>query len=181
MYMGKHLLFILVFADIQKIHAGVDTITKQLIREVAQVTERLSEKNFRLGFDDSNKLPGYEAIYEKLRKYENAEEEGRLVVLPCKVGNMVYVIAPNHRLCEAKHDCDEYDYENYLISWCEKFCPYGYKGIGVIKDIISHIEIRDNGICYCTTNCGYLYDDKVFLTREEAEKTLKEMEWEANG
>ena len=112
--------------------------------------------------------------YEKCLK--TAEEEGRMVVLPCKVGDMVYVIAPNHRLCEAKHDCDEYDYENYLISWCEKFCPYGYKGIGVIKDIISHIEIRDNGICYCTTNCGYLYDDKVFLTREEAEKALKEME-----
>lgn len=113
---------------------------------------------------------------KKLAEYETAEKEGRLVVLPCKVGDMVYVIAPNHRLCEAKHDCDEYDYENYLISWCEKFCPYGYKGIGVIKDIISHIEIRDNGICYRTTNCGYLYDDKVFLTREEAEKALKEME-----
>ena len=113
---------------------------------------------------------------KKLGELEDAEEDGRLVVFPCKVGNMVYVIAPNHRLCEAKHDCDEYDYENYLISWCEKFCPYGYKGIGVIKDIISHIEIRDNGICYCTTNCGYLYDDKVFLTREEAEKALKEME-----
>lgn len=118
----------------------------------------------------------FQRIIDKLAEYETSEEEGRLVVLPCKVGDMVYVIAPNHRLCEAKHDCDEYDYENYLISWCEKFCPYGYKGIGVIKDIISHIEIRDNGICYCTTNCGYLYDDKVFLTREEAEKALREME-----
>ena len=47
------------------------------------MTERLSDKNFRLGFDDSNKLPSYEAIYERLRKYETAEEEGRLVVLPC--------------------------------------------------------------------------------------------------
>ena len=115
---------------------------------------------------------------KKLAEYETAEEEGRLVVLPCKVGDMVYVIAPNHRLCEAKHDCDEYDYENYLPSWCEKYCPYGYKGIGVIKDIVSHIEIRNNGICYCTTNCGYLYDDKVFLTREEAEKALKEIKKE---
>ena len=113
---------------------------------------------------------------KKLAEYENAEEEGKLVVLPCKVGDTVYVIAPNHRLCEAKHDCDEYDYENYWSSWCEKYCPYGYKGIGVIKDIVSHIEIRNNGICYCTTDCGYLYDDNVFPTREEAEKALKEME-----
>ena len=88
----------------------------------------------------------------------------------------MYVIAPKHRLCEAKHDCDEYDYENYLVSWCEKYCPYGYKGIGIIEDTVSHIEIRNNGICYCTTNCGYLYDDKVFSIREEAEKALKEME-----
>ena len=36
--MGKHLLFILVFADIQKIHVDVDMITKQLIREVWRVT-----------------------------------------------------------------------------------------------------------------------------------------------
>ena len=113
---------------------------------------------------------------DKLAEYETAEDEGRLVVLPCKVGDTVYVIAPNHKICESKHDCDEYDYENYLVSWCEKYCPYGYKGIGVIKDIVSHIEIRNDGICYCTTNCGYLYDDKVFLTRGEAEKALKEME-----
>lgn len=36
--------------------------------------ERLTEKNFRLGFDDSNKLPSYVAIYERLREYENQEE-----------------------------------------------------------------------------------------------------------
>ena len=56
------------------------------------MTERLTDKNFRLGFDDSNKLPSYEAIYERLRKYEDAEEDGRLVVLPCKVGDTVHVL-----------------------------------------------------------------------------------------
>ena len=56
------------------------------------MTERLTDKNFRLGFDDSNKLPSYEAIYERLRKYETAEEEGRLVVMPCKVGDTVHVL-----------------------------------------------------------------------------------------
>lgn len=37
--------------------------------------ERLTERNFRLGFDDSSKLPSYESIYERLRKYENSEED----------------------------------------------------------------------------------------------------------
>lgn len=56
------------------------------------MTERLTDKNFQLGFDDSNKLPSYEAVYERLRKYETAEGDGRLVVLPCKVGDTVYVL-----------------------------------------------------------------------------------------
>lgn len=147
------------------------------------MTERLIEAypcdscNVQLCYRQCYKMTRWaEKAKEKLEEYETAEEQGRLMVLPCKVGDVVYVIAPNHRLCEAKHDCDEYDYENYLPSWCEKYCPYGYKGIGVIKDTVSHIEIRNNGICYCTTNCGYLYEDKVFLTRKEAEKALKEME-----
>ena len=115
-----------------------------------------------------------EKAKEKLAEYETAEEEGRLVVLPCKVGDTVYVVAQKYKICNTRLDCDEYDNEDYLPSWCEDNCPYGYKGIGVIEDTVLHIEIRKNGICYCTTNCGYLYEDKVFLTREEAEKASKE-------
>lgn len=37
--------------------------------------KRLTDKNFRIGFDDSNKLPSYVAIYERLREYENKEED----------------------------------------------------------------------------------------------------------
>lgn len=33
--------------------------------------ERLTIRSFILGQDDSNDLPGYEAIYERLRQYEN--------------------------------------------------------------------------------------------------------------
>ena len=95
MCMDKRLLYILVFADIQKIHVDVDMITKQLIREVEQVTERLTEDYF----DDMQKITRHYAksnnidlntggndfqdIIDKLAEYETAEEEGRLVVLPC--------------------------------------------------------------------------------------------------
>lgn len=37
MSMGKHLLYILAFVDIPKIHVDVDMTTKQLIREVERV------------------------------------------------------------------------------------------------------------------------------------------------
>ncbi|WP_342759473.1 hypothetical protein [Kineothrix sedimenti] len=36
---------------------------------------RLTDRCFRLGFDDSNKLPSYEVIYDKLREFENKEED----------------------------------------------------------------------------------------------------------
>ena len=34
----------------------------------------------------------FQNIIDKLAEYENAEEEGRLVVLPCKIEDMVYVL-----------------------------------------------------------------------------------------
>lgn len=40
--------------------------------------KRLTERNFRLGFDDSDKLPSYVSIYERLREYENQEEDSEL-------------------------------------------------------------------------------------------------------
>ena len=149
-----------------------ERLTEDYFDDMQKITRHYAKSN---NIDLNTGGNDFQDIIDKLAEYETAEEEGRLVVLPCKVGDTVYVIAPNHKICESKHDCDEYDYENYLVSWCEKYCPYGYKGTGVIKDIVSHIEIRNDGICYCTTNCGYLYDDKVFSTREEAEKALKEM------
>lgn len=96
MYMGKRLLYILAFADIQKIHAESGTTTKQLILEVERVIERkrlTTNEKYPHGAEgvSENKLTGrycrgvFEATacVEKLAEYETAEEEGRLVVLPC--------------------------------------------------------------------------------------------------
>ena len=150
MYMGKHLLFILVFADIQKIHAGVDTITKQLIREAGQVTERLIEAypcdscNVQLCYRQCYKMTRWaEKAKEKLAEYETAEKEGRLVVLPCKVGSTVYRIL-------------------YTLAFGE---------IGDKAE--KHYFIRETSFEY-----GMIDDlnETVFLTREEAEKALKESE-----
>lgn len=52
--------------------------------------ERLTVSGVNIGFLDSSKLPSYESIYEKLRKYEDAEEQGLLLKLPCNVGDMVW-------------------------------------------------------------------------------------------
>ena len=69
----------------------------------------------------------------KLAEYETAEEEGRLVVLPCKLGTPVYFL---------RHGFD---------GWRIDSRKFAYGMIGEVGKT-------------------------VFLTREEAEKALKEME-----
>ena len=70
---------------------------------------------------------------KKLAEYETAEEEGRLVVLPCKLGTPVYFL---------RHGFD---------GWRIDSRKFAYGMIGEVGKT-------------------------VFLTREEAEKALKEME-----
>lgn len=76
---------------------------------------------------------------KKLAEYEIAEEEGRLVVLPCKVGDIVYKI-----MCQR----DNFDDRPYRI----------------ITSVNFRLDMADD------------IGKTVFLTREEAEKALKEME-----
>ena len=87
--MGKRLLYILAFADIQKIHVDVDMITKQLIWEVGRVTKRLTGKNPCELLADGCRWRGscgkrqawIEECLNKLEKYEVAEEEERYDLL----------------------------------------------------------------------------------------------------
>lgn len=93
----------------------------------------------------------------KLAAYEDAEEQGRLVVLPCKVGDKVY------------------------RPW-----PCGKNGKSVSELIVNHVDIdflpeiefacrkektTGNYWFFKATDIGKSY----FLTREEAEKALEGM------
>ena len=87
--------------------------------------------------DDSES--GVNQAIKKLYEYETAEEDGRLVVLPCKVGDAVYKII---------YQRDNFDDQPYSI----------------ITTVNFKYEMIDQ------------IGKTVFLTREEAEKALKEME-----
>lgn len=91
---------------------------------------------------------------KKLAEYEDLEEQGLLVKLPCKVGDTVYPIY--------------YDYETDAYA------------IG--KYIIYEIGIFSNEICFKREGKpAFKYSDfgkYVFLTKEEAEQALKDMESE---
>lgn len=43
-------------------------------------------------------------VYFKLKDYEDLEEQGRLIKLPCKVGDTVYLIKNSETIVERKAD-----------------------------------------------------------------------------
>ena len=104
----------------------------------------------------SNKDKCYErSIYNRLKDYEDAEEQGLLLKLPCKVGSTLYHPISN-RINE-------------------------YKAIGLCFDITRNefmYEVAYQiGLEWYKTTCDFDCINKtVFLTKEEAEKKLKEME-----
>ena len=100
------------------------------------------------------------AVLKKLAAYEDLEEQGLLVRLPCKVGDKVW-------------DNDFGHPESYEI----KAFSYGY------CDSYVEPDIEDQIIFYYENYSGSIagafpmsqLGKTVFLTREEAEKKLEEM------
>ena len=145
-------------------------ITKQLIREAERVTERLSDKCpcDKCGKDKrcelsqeacEDYLKWEDDCIKKLAEYETAEEEGRLVVLPCKVGQCVYT---NHSKIRGHFKKDKRTHLGRIV-----FIGLNgeYSFFNVILDELKMIKFEFNEI-----------GKTVFLIREEAEKALKEME-----
>lgn len=106
--------------------------------------------------------PFADKILTKLAVYEDLEEQGLLVRLPCKVGDMLW-----------------YNILGYTESYEIKAFSYGYCD-GYIE---AGEEIGDEIIFYCENHTGSIIGSFpmsgigkiVFLTREEAEKKLEEM------
>lgn len=101
---------------------------------------------------------------EELKFYKDLEEQGLLVRLPCKVGDMVW-------------DNDFGYPESYEI----KAFSYGYcgsyvePGIGIEDEIIFYYENYTHSISITGAFPMSEIGKTVFLTREEAEKKLEEM------
>lgn len=99
----------------------------------------------------------YVSAAEKLADYEDLEEQGRLLKLPCKVGNTVYVISMGK-----------------IISLVvEEISTFYVKNEKIINVKCQNAEIFRN---YIEREFGRV----VFLTKEEAEAKLKEL-WKEYG
>lgn len=97
---------------------------------------------------------------DRLRKLAEADKDGRVVVLPCKVGDTVWIVGAVRKLYSAK-----------VRTF---FCGHTSAVRG--DDYDGHIHMIR------TTECDIpmqKFGKTVFLSREEAEKALQEMEGKA--
>ena len=112
-----------------------------------------------------NQLKEIHRLNDVIREYEDLEEKGLLLKLPCKVGDTVYVI-------DTIYEC-EYDYLDCPRSFpnaygCEVYkekfeCEHEYEKLVVRPKNLKFDMLEDFG-------------KTVFLTKEEAEQELKRME-----
>ena len=104
-------------------------------------------------------------LLEKLGKYEDLEEKGRLIKLPCKVGDIVYRINTGAKIPIIPLRVIEYRLKIVGNCFREKIC------------------CSDDFLCKQLSVIYYKEDigDKVFLTKQEAEAKLKELRGGENG
>ena len=112
-------------------------------------------------------------VVGKLADYEDAEEQGLLLRLPCKVGTVVYQICNNTDAC---YDCPHYSDFYGMDAMCDK----------VKTENISGPRYADNPLCEKQfleiverkADLDFIFRHRndfgktVFLTREEAESAL---------
>lgn len=127
--------------------------------------ERLTERN-PLWIDDEMweracepDCEEIDAVYRKLKEYEDAEEQGLLLRLPCKVGDKIFL-----DFAGFGKDIDEFTVKDFHLDCFENgetilFCDYESND----STLSGQIDVMEFG-------------KSVFLTREEAEAKLKEME-----
>ena len=106
--------------------------------------------------------PCLQEVLDKLAEYEDLEEQGKLLRLPCAVGDRVYVIDTDERL--SNKEIKTYDISNIVIADNETILLKYDSHDGVICELENII-----------TDKPYLDFYRCFLLKEEAEAALKEL------
>jgi hypothetical protein len=109
------------------------------------------------------KEPGTAGIH-RLEEIARADIEGRLVVLPCKVGDTIYEI-----------DLPEYGVIVCKVIWIDYYIGpaahvQGNEMVAAVSVSVEVIDGHGKGSCYAFEQSDF--GKTVFLTREDAEKAL---------
>jgi len=102
-------------------------------------------------------------VLKRLAAYEDAEEQGRLVVLPCKVGSDLWSIERARSKCTAHGE----EYSEYSCQGCEESCD------SVITQRIRRVK-EASLMTIASFMQSMCFGKTVFLTRAAAEAALKE-------
>lgn len=127
------------------------------LTEKVETGFQCNDRKCRLSYCDRG-CGHYQLMINKLADYEDAEEQGLLLRLPCKVGDTLYQC---HFINKQKIERE-------------------YKVIGLFFDIVRNVWLYDIayqvGVEWRRTMCSFdAIGLTVFLTREEAEQALKQM------
>lgn len=107
-------------------------------------------------------------VMNALAEYEDLEEQGLLVRLPCKVGDTVWVVtSPINVFGYDEYDGDaEYEvYESFLSS-------VSYYASG--EQFRIYAKVTNSFIAAYFRECDF--GESIFLTREDAEKKLEKLQ-----
>ena len=138
--------------------------------------------------DNEYSKANYNKILTKLGEYEDLEEHGRLVILPCKVGDTYYSIEVNTDSCE---ECAFFQKGYYCDDLCTNKAVRDEDG-----DTLINPQYSDKAFCkkhfyeinkFCFDNVDEIFNLRkcfgktVFFTKSEAEAKLKELRGGENG
>jgi hypothetical protein len=112
--------------------------------------------------DNEYSKANYNKILTKLGDYEDLEEQGRLIKLPCKVGDTVYCIFTRYTRCTFGNE----EFDEYSCQGCEYECDS--KKENYVQDMKAY------SLDWIVTNLKNI-GKTVFLTESEAEAKLKEL------
>lgn len=117
--------------------------------------------------DNEYSKANYNKILTKLGDYEDLEEQGRLIKLPCKVGDTVYCIFTRYTRCTFGNE----EFDEYSCQGCEYECDSKKE---------NYVQgMRAYSLDWIVTNLKK-FGKTVFLTKSEAEAKLKELRGEEN-
>lgn len=135
----------------------MERLTKKSYYGMHYFSDCFNDECYGFGINEKCEVCGVNRkICEKLGEYEDLEEQGLMLRLPCKIGDTIYEVSyENREFVIKEHIVKEFIYRAYRFPRIEIYCE------------------NENGFLACN-NIGKL-DECLFLTKAEAEAKLKEL------
>jgi hypothetical protein len=166
----------------------MDRLTNRNYNDIIKCQDCIEESNCY-----ENSCGQIEKAIHKLRDYENLECDGLLLKLPCKVGDVIYIVT-TCKTFPPKLDGTMWDSDGGFGTATGYYCPYEDSNLcpfincedpdcsyhenelGIFEDVVCHICIEEDKMWFvCENSNGWELSDfgkTIFLARKGAELML---------